>query len=335
MKQIVSNYSYSPTTNVVTLTGVNIEQDQLLLVVAPQVGRTMYNFASGVTGSVVAGTDTRVTLNASTVGLTTTSPLVIFYDDQLSTQTIAGTVTANPTGTQTIAGTVTANLSPDQIDQLNFSAFARINDENGNPVNNGNPLPISGTVTANLASAVTINSSGASFSNRVVSKSELKFEAVAGAIDATVFSDSYTLYPLKITAESQGRNLAVDLRTTVTGNDLSAIAFDTTAAFVRTQVVGGSVTIGSLPRVTFIDGSGTVVTANSAVTLFASSTTRSYLLVQVTTGSAFVNVGATATTVNGINLTAGQGYAWEKTIPQGLVSLISTTTSSRWVAKEA
>ena len=109
-----------------------------------------------------------------------------------------------------------------------------------------------------------------------------------------------------------------------------------------TVTVGNSVTIGSLPtltpqlpRVTFIDGSGTVVTANSAVTLFASSSTRSYLLVQVTTGSAFVNVGATATTVNGISLTAGQGYAWETTIPQGAVSLISTTTSSRWVAKEA
>jgi hypothetical protein len=99
--------------------------------------------------------------------------------------------------------------------------------------------------------------------------------------------------------------------------------------------ISGTVTVSQLPRVTFIDGSGTVVTANSAVTLFASSTTRSYLLVQVTTGSAFVNVGATATTVNGINLTAGQGYAWETTIPQGLVSLISTTTSSRWVAKEA
>jgi hypothetical protein len=99
--------------------------------------------------------------------------------------------------------------------------------------------------------------------------------------------------------------------------------------------ISGTVTVSQLPRVTFIDGSGTVVTANSAVTLFASSSTRSYLLVQVTTGSAFVNVGATATTVNGINLTAGQGYAWETTIPQGLVSLISTTTSSRWVAKEA
>ena len=111
---------------------------------------------------------------------------------------------------------------------------------------------------------------------------------------------------------------------------------------VATVTVGNSVTIGSLPtltpqlpRVTFIDGSGTVVTANSAVTLFASSSTRSYLLVQVTTGSAFVNVGATATTVNGISLTAGQGYAWETTIPQGAVSLISTTTNSAYVAKQA
>ncbi|NBW14939.1 MAG: hypothetical protein EBR82_43755, partial [Caulobacteraceae bacterium] len=115
------------------------------------------------------------------------------------------------------------------------------------------------------------------------------------------------------------------------GTNFRAISVDSSG---RT-VVTGSVSVGQLPRVTFIDGSGSVTTANSAITVFASSTTRSYLLVQVTTGSAFVNVGATATTVNGINLTAGQGYAWETTIPQGLVSLISTTTSSRWVAKEA
>ena len=95
MKQIASNYSYSPATNVVTLTGVNIDADQLLLIVAPQVGRTMYNFAS-VTGSVVAGADTRVTLNASTAGLTTTSPLVIFYDDQASAQSVTGTVALDP-----------------------------------------------------------------------------------------------------------------------------------------------------------------------------------------------------------------------------------------------
>ncbi|NBS62111.1 MAG: hypothetical protein EBT26_08770, partial [Microbacteriaceae bacterium] len=143
--------------------------------------------------------------------------------------------------------------------------------------------------------------------------------------------------------------------TTVTVSSLPALAAGTaqigsvTASIngtvpvsISSVTVGNSVTIGSLPaltpqlpRVTFIDGSGTVTTANTAVTVFASSSTRSYLLVQVTTGSAFVNVGATATTVNGISLTAGQGYAWETTIPQGIVSLISTTTSSQYVAKQA
>ena len=125
---------------------------------------------------------------------------------------------------------------------------------------------------------------------------------------------------------------------------MSVQIYNALAVYLADQYVklAQSVTIGSLPtltpqlpRVTFIDGSGTVTTANTAVTVFASSSTRSYLLVQVTTGSAFVNVGATATTVNGISLTAGQGYAWETTIPQGAVSLISTTTNSAYVAKQA
>jgi hypothetical protein len=141
--------------------------------------------------------------------------------------------------------------------------------------------------------------------------------------------------------------------TTVTVSSLPALAAGTaqigsvTASISNTVTVGNSVTIGSLPaisgavtvsqlpRVTLIDNSGSITIANSAVTVFASSTTRSYLLVQVTTGSVFLNVGATATTLNGISLTAGQGYAWETTIPQGIVSLISTTTGSLYVAKQA
>jgi hypothetical protein len=80
-----------------------------------------------------------------------------------NTVTIAGTVTANPTGTQTIAGTVTAN-----IPQGAFSVAGIATDEGGGQPINGvqlgyfdavtdgyllvnptNPLPISGTVTAN------------------------------------------------------------------------------------------------------------------------------------------------------------------------------------------
>ena len=174
MKQIVSNCSYSPATNVVTLTGVNIDADQLLLIVAPQVGRTLYNFAS-VTGTVSAGADTRVSLNASTAGLTTTSPLVIFYDDQASAQTVTGTVALDPASlvalenvtvtigsSVTIAGTVTANLS-DQLYDSGTPVFvaAYLNSPGGTAIpvsqdaNAG--MPISGTVTVG-ASSVTFNS---------------------------------------------------------------------------------------------------------------------------------------------------------------------------------
>ena len=95
MKQIWPNYSYSPTTNVLTLTGLNIDRDQLLLVSAPERGRIMYNFAdSSVTASAfTAGANTGLTLVASTAGLTTTASLVIYYDDQVAG--ISGTVTAS------------------------------------------------------------------------------------------------------------------------------------------------------------------------------------------------------------------------------------------------
>jgi hypothetical protein len=208
-----------------------------------------------------------------------------------------------------VAPMPTSVTSPSQVvaigyrDSAGNGLFKMANsDDQLFPVRIADSIPISGTVTVG-ASSVTFNSNVAKRDDG--SWTNLGVETGSGYVKARV-------YPSDV------------------------------APFTATVTVGNSVTIGSLPtlapqlpRVTFIDGSGSVTTANSAITVFAASTTRSYLLVQVTTGSAFVNVGATATTVNGINLTAGQGYAWETTIPQGLVSLISTTTSSRWVAKEA
>ena len=90
MKQIWPDYSYSPATNVLTLTGLNIDRDQLLLVTAADRGRIMYNFAdSAVTASAyTAGANTALTLVASTAGLTTTASLVIYYDDQLQSTAI-------------------------------------------------------------------------------------------------------------------------------------------------------------------------------------------------------------------------------------------------------
>ena len=260
---------------------------------------------------------------------------------------VSGTVTVGNSVTigslPAISGTVTANggdfakipaaetLPPAKAIRIGFGT-----DENWTGVGlgaSGAPLPVAIFDAAGATDGIGFtNIGGFSYANVNVGNSvtvgslpvQLSTTTIGGTARLNVTLSSATT--LGATVPSYG-----NLYGGSDGTNFRAINVDSSG---RT-VVTGSVGVAQLPRVTFIDGSGSVTTANSAITVFASSTTRSYLLVQVTTGSAFVNVGATATTVNGINLTAGQGYAWETTIPQGLVSLISTTTSSRWVAKEA
>jgi hypothetical protein len=139
MKQIWPNYSYSPATNVLTLTGLNIDRDQLLLVTAADRGRIMYNFAdSSVTASAfTSGANTALTLVATTAGLTTTAALVIYYDDQLASTTV--TVSSMPA----ISGTVTAVLSG--------TSYVEIAGGIQNYVFDYTSFPISGTVTVGSA----------------------------------------------------------------------------------------------------------------------------------------------------------------------------------------
>jgi hypothetical protein len=159
MKQIWPNYSYSPTTNVLTLTGLNIDRDQLLLVTAADRGRIMYNFAdSSVTASAfTSGANTALTLVATTAGLTTTAALVIYFDDQATSSTVTGTVELGPTSLNALESitvtmgqvTVTGGLTDVQ---LRASAVTV-----GGTVTVGNSLTISslpaisGTVTANVS----------------------------------------------------------------------------------------------------------------------------------------------------------------------------------------
>ena len=227
------------------------------------------------------------------------------------TSAVSGSVVSisNFPATQTIAGTVTANvIGYDEIDQQQ-NTLPVIHKDNIQDVNLILPVGVRNVVSASLSDV-----------NRFFpSTPATALKVILGYEDGSEWKENKDNHPIPVRL-------------------IQEYGFKTSV----TATLASSVTIGSLPtltpqlpRVTFIDGSGTVTTANTAVTVFASSSTRSYLLVQVTTGSAFVNVGATATTVNGISLTAGQGYAWETTIPQGIVSLISTTTSSRYVAKQA
>jgi len=147
MKQIWPNYSYSPATNVLTLTGLNIDRDQLLLVTAADRGRIMYNFAdSSVTASAfTSGANTSLTLVATTAGLTTTAALVIYYDDQVASNSVTGTVELGPTSLNALESitvtmgqvTVTGGLTDTQL--------------------RASAVTIAGTVTANgLAVGTTV-----------------------------------------------------------------------------------------------------------------------------------------------------------------------------------
>ena len=306
MKQIWPNYSYSPATNVLTLTGLNIDRDQLLLVGAPERGRIMYNFAdSAVTASAyTAGANTALTLVASTAGLTTTASLVIYYDDQLqstaitisnfpatqpvsiasvtigNTVTIAGTVTANPTGTQTIAGTVTANLDPNasviasQIETGIQSYAADVSND---------PLPISGTVTIGSALPAGTNRIGV---------------VTIGAGTVTIGAGISQIG--SVTASISG----------------------TVPISISSVTVGNSVTIGSLPAISGTVTANTFALQGTAVTTSNfTSTTASTVLAnynatrEVLTifnegaGNLHIAPGATCTTVQyQIRLSSGDYY---------------------------
>jgi len=381
MKAVHPSYTFVASTKTITLTGLNIDQDQLLLIVNATRGVQYFNFAdSSLRGTVTSGANTTIVLtDASTTGHSNSDALVIYYDDQASTQAVSGTVTANPgTGAFTVSGTV-------GLDANSLSALENITVTVGAAVSVSNfpaTQTVAGTVTANLGlseiyddggDALKINIAaynGSSSPIGVNDNSGLPVKVVGGsvtigslpAISGTVTANvggiaSGVTIPVRLFAEKEGESPtgqeAAGISVIFNKGEISRVVGNDPVNSFPVQVlnsvtigslpaISGTVTVGSLPtltpqlpRVTFIDGSGSVTTANTAVTVFASSSTRSYLLVQVTTGSAFVNVGATATTVNGISLTAGQGYAWETTIPQGVVSLISTTTSSRYVAKQA
>ena len=325
MKQIWPTYAYSPTTNVLTLTGLNIDRDQLLLVTAADRGRIMYNFAdSSVTASAfTSGANTALTLVATTAGLTTTAALVIYFDDQLTSTTV--TVSSLPA----ISGTVTANVfGQDSIDYTNvqipvcsydvpiesasspYVVPVQISSTNGS-VGSSNPLPISGTVTANLGSALPTGT------NRIgvvtIGAGTVTLGAGTAQIGSVTASISGTV-PVSGTF-FQGTQ-PVSLTT------LPALVAGTAQIGSVTASISNSVTIASLPAISGTVTANTFALQGTAVTTSNfTSTTASTVLAnynatrQVLTifnegaGLLFVCPGALCTTTAyQVRLSAGDYY---------------------------
>jgi hypothetical protein len=311
MKQIWPNYSYSPATNVLTLTGLNIDLDQLLLVTAADRGRIMYNFAdSSVTASAfTSGANTALTLVATTAGLTTTAALVIYYDDQLASTTV--TVSSLPaiSGTVTVGNSISIQSGNITIEE----AFGQ-----------NSFMPISGTVTIGAGTAQ-IGSVTASISG-----------TVPISISSVTVGNSLTISSLP----------ALVAGTAQIGSVTASIS-GTVPISISSVTVGNSVTIGSLPALvagTAQIGSVTASISNSVVTFYPlqgttvsntnfTSTTASTTLVSAVAGREVLTVfnegagnlhispGATCTTV-AYQVRLSSGDYWE--CPAGQLSLAHT-----------
>jgi hypothetical protein len=81
---------------------------------------------------------------------------------------------------------------------------------------------------------------------------------------------------------------------------------------------------------------GTLTAGTTNGTLFATNSTRSYLLVQCTSGTAFIDTNGTATTTDGIQLTSGQGITFEGSfIPTGAIAGITSTGTAQLIGRQA
>ena len=106
------------------------------------------------------------------------------------------------------------------------------------------------------------------------------------------------------------------------GTNMRAVSVDTNGR-VNINQVRGATTIGTL----------TAGTTNG--TLFATNSTRNYLLVQCTSGTAYIDTNGTATAGDGVLLTSGQGITFEGSfIPTGAIAAITSTGTARLIGRQ-
>ena len=261
-------------------------------------------------------TDMRGAVSGSVVSISNfpaTQPVSIASVTIGNTVTIAGTVTANPTGTQTIAGTVTANIpSIDIKDALDLFAF---DFQEAFPVQvvsgsfGGVPLPISGTVTIGSALPAGTNRIGVV----TIGGGTVTIGAGTSQIGSVTASISGTV---PVSGTFFQATQPVSLTT------LPALVAGTAQIGSVTASISNSVTIASLPAISGTVTANTFALQGTAVTTSNfTSTTASTVLAgfnatrEVLTifnegaGNLHICAGATCTTIAyQVRLSAGDYY---------------------------
>jgi hypothetical protein len=80
---------------------------------------------------------------------------------------------------------------------------------------------------------------------------------------------------------------------------------------------------------------GTLTASVTNGTLFPLNNSRKYLLIQCTSGTAYIDTNGTATTADGIQLTSGQGLVFENSfVPTGPISAITSAGTARLIGRQ-
>ena len=199
MKQIAPNYSYNKTTGVITLTGVNIDRDQLLLIVNTTRNVTYYNFADSTTTlqAFTQGANTSVTLATSVVSASSThanaDALTIYYDDQSSVVSVKTDLDVNASQ-PCVALAFDSPGGVQRVGNTNGFPIRPMQDGSGNSI----PLAISGTVTSQ-AGGETPTSGTATLTNDT--RWELDTEGF-GHIAIEIISSGVTWSPSGVAAQA-------------------------------------------------------------------------------------------------------------------------------------
>lgn len=194
-----------------------------------------------------------------------------------------------------------------------------------------NPLPISGTVTANITNSITVGSLPVQLSTTTIGGTARLNVTLSSATTVGATAPSYA----NLYGGSDGANLraiSVDSsgRTVVTG---TTSILGTTS--VTMGAISGTVTANN-PSGALTTRFGSVTTANTAqLTAAVTNSARKYLLAQnISAGTVTIGIGFSPTTTQGIQLSAGGGLSFDSFCPTGAVWWLSATTGANFTILE-
>lgn len=208
-------------------------------------------------------------------------------------------------------------------------------------ISDSNPLPISGTVTANVGNSVSVGSLPVQLSTTTIGGTARLNVTLSSATTVGSAAPSYA----NLYGGSDGTNLRAVLvdssgRTTVTGSvgilGTPSVTIGAISGTVTANVASTTVTVSALPSGALTTRFGSVTTANTAqITTAVTNTSRKYLLAQnISAGTVTIGIGFSPTTTQGIQLTAGAGLTFDAFCPTGAVYWLGATTGATWTILE-